>query len=144
MKRDVMPISRGQHSWALARSVSRSNGNFDIIAKTIEQGGRVEKLWQYGEPGEHNLSVFTIRNLPGTFTAYTEGGARTSMSFDDRINSFGYGDPRDSRRVGEIEYDPAQIRAQQIERQQAQAREIERSQEHLKIDRGHDYGGFSR
>jgi hypothetical protein len=127
-------------SWELARSVSRSNGNFDAITKTIEQGGQVGKLWQYGEPGEHNISVFTIRNLPGTFTAHPGGIHRTSMSFDDRINSFGYGDPPDSVRVKEIEYDSAKIRAQQIERQQAQAREIERGQEQ-NIDRG---GGFSR
>jgi hypothetical protein len=109
----------------------------------IEKGGQVEKLWQYGEPGEHNISVFTIRNLPGTFTAHPDGIHRTSMSFDDRINSFGYGDPPDSTRVKEIEYDPAKIRAQLIERQQAQAREIEQSQGQ-KIDKGHDYGGFSR
>jgi hypothetical protein len=127
-------------TWELVRSVSHSNGNFDAIAKTIEQGGRVGKLWQYGEPGEHNMSVFTIRNLPGTFTAHADGIDRTSMSFDDRINSFGYGDPPDSRKVKEIEYDPAKIRAQQLEQQRAQAREIERQA----IDKGHDYGGFSR
>jgi hypothetical protein len=143
--RDIARVALGKVqsdllTWELARSVNNINGNFDIIAKTIEQGGRVGKLWQYGEPGEHNLSVFTIRNLPGTFTAYSEGIERTSMSFDNRVNSFGYGDPPDSTRVKEIEYDPAKIRAQQIERQQAQAREIERSQGH-DIDRG---GGISR
>lgn len=127
-------------TWELARSVSNVNGNFDIIAKVIGQGGRVGQLWQHGGPGEHNLSVFTIRNLPGTFTAYSEGIERTSMSFDNRVGSFGYGDPPDSTKVKEIEYDPAKIRAQQIERQQAQAREIERSQGH-DIDRG---GGISR
>jgi Ti-type conjugative transfer relaxase TraA len=128
-------------TWELARSVSRSIGNFDAIAKTIEQGGRVGKLWQYGEPGEHNISVFTIRNLPGTFTAHAGGIDRTSMSFDDRINSFGYGDPPDSKKVKEIEYDPIKIRAEQIEQQRAQARQMERSQEQSRD--GKDYG-YSR
>jgi hypothetical protein len=111
----------------------------------IEKGGRVEKLWQYGEPGEHNISIFTIRNLAGTFTAHPEGIHRTAWSFDDRIKSFGYGDPPDSTKVKEIEYDPVKIRAEQIEQQraQAQAREIDRSQGQ-EIDKGHDYGGFSR
>jgi hypothetical protein len=127
-------------TWELARSVSNINGNFDIIAKMIEQGGRVGKLWQYGERGEHNLSVFTIRNLPGTFTAYSEGIDRTRWSFDDRVNSFGYGDPPDSTKVKEIEYDPVKIRAEQIEQQRAQARETEQRQAQ-NIDRG---GGISR
>jgi len=125
-------------TWELARSVSNINGNFDIIAKMIEQGGRVGKLWQYGEPGEHNLSVFTVRNLPGTFTAYSEGIERTSMSFDNRVNSFGYGDPPDSQKVTEIEYDPAKIRAAQIERQREQARQVEQSRDQS-VDKG-DYG----
>ena len=94
----------------------------------IEQGGRVEKLWQHGEPGEHNFSVFSVGNLPGTYTAHMHGMDRTSLSFDDRVNSLGYGDPPDSSKVKEIEYDPIRIRAEQIEQEQAQAREIERGQ----------------
>ncbi len=130
-------------TWELARSVSRANGNFDIIAKMIGKGGRVENLWQHGDHGEHNLSVFTVRNLPGTYTAHMYGMDKTNMSFDDRVNSLGYGysDPPDNRKVKEIEYDPVKIRAEQIEQQRAQAREIERGQEQSK-DRG-DYG-YSR
>jgi hypothetical protein len=128
-------------TWELARSVSHSNGNFEIIEKMIGQGGRVEKLWQQGEPGEQNSSVFTVRNLQGTYTAHLEGMEKTKLGFDEMVNRFGYGKPSDSRKVNEIEYDPIKIRAEQIERQQAQAREIERSQE-----RGRDKGdfGFSR
>jgi hypothetical protein len=121
--------------------VSHSNGNFEIIEKMIGQGGRVEKLWQQGEPGEQNSSVFTVRNLQGTYTAHLEGMEKTKLGFDEMVNRFGYGKPSDSRKVNEIEYDPIKIRAEQIERQQAQAREIERSQ-----GRGRDKGdfGFSR
>jgi conjugative relaxase-like TrwC/TraI family protein len=124
-------------TWELARSVSRVNDNFEIVAKMIEQGGRVGQLWQHGESGEHNLSVFTVRNLPGTYTAYKEGMDKTSMGFDERVSSFGYGDPRDSSRVKEIEYDPIKIRAEQIEQQRAQDRQIERGQE-----QGKDRGGY--
>jgi hypothetical protein len=104
-------------TWDLACSISHTNGNFDIIAKVIEKRGQVGDLWQYGEPGEHNFSVFTIRNLPGTYTAHMYGMDKTSMSFDDRVNSFGYGysDPPDSRKVKEIEYDPVKIRAEQMQ-----------------------------
>ena len=122
-------------TWELARSVSHANGNFDMIAKMIEQGGRVEKLWQHGEPGEHNFSVFSVRNLPGTYTAHMDGMGKTSLSFDDRVNSLGYGDPPDSSNVKEIEYDPIKIRAEEIEQQRAQAREIERGQKQSR-DRG--------
>jgi hypothetical protein len=113
----------------------------------IEKGGWVENLWQHGGHGEHNLSVFTVRNLPGIHTAYLYGMDKTGLSFGDRVNWFGYGygDPPDSKRVTEIEYDPAKIRAAQIEQQraQAQAREIEQSQRQ-EIDKGHEYSGFSR
>lgn len=102
-------------SWELARSVSHSNGNFQIIAKTIEQRGRVGKLWQRGDHGEYNVSVFTVRNLPGTYTAHMYGMGKTGLSFDNRVNWFGYGNPPDSRKVKEIEYDPIKIRADQIE-----------------------------
>jgi len=62
------------------------------------------------------------------------------LSFDDRVNSFGYGDPPDSKRVKEIEYDPVKIRAEQIEQQRAQASETKQRQAQ-NIDRG---GGISR
>lgn len=125
-------------TWELARSVSHANGNFDIMAKMIQQGGRVEKLWMHGGPGEDNLSVFKVRNLSGTYTAYQDGIDKTSMGFDDRISLFGHGDPKDSRRVKEIEYDPIKIRAEQIEQQRAQVRQVERGQEQNKDS--HDYG----
>ena len=85
-------------TWELARSVSHSNGNFEIIKKMIGQGGRVEKLWQRGEPGEQNLSVFTVRNLQGTYTAHLEGIEKTKLGFDEKVNRFGYGEPPDSRK----------------------------------------------
>jgi hypothetical protein len=53
------------------------------------------------------------------------------------MNSFGYGDPPDSKRVKEIEYAPVKIRAERIERQRAQARKIKRSQ-----GQAMDRGGF--
>jgi len=115
-------------TWELARSVSHSNGNFDIIGKMIEQGGRVEKLWQHGEPGQHNFSVFSVRDLPGTYTAHMHGMDKTSLSFDDRVNLLGYGDPPDSSNVKEIEYDPIKVPAEQIEEERAQVPQIERGQ----------------
>lgn len=129
-------------TWDLARSVSHSNGNFAIIAKTIERGSRIEKLQQYGEPGEHNLSVFTIRNLPGTFTAHAGGIYVTSRSFEDQVNSFGrgYSAPSDSKKITSIEYDPVKIRAAQTELQQSPSNQIKPAHRHSP-DRG---GGISR
>jgi hypothetical protein len=131
-------------TWELARSLSNVNGNFDIIAETIQKGARIGNLSQHGEPGEHNFSVFTIRGLPGTYIAHMNGMHHTGMSFDQYVSTLahGYGDPPDSKKVTEIEYDPVKIRAEQIEQQRAQtqAREIERSQGH-DIDRD---GGISR
>jgi AAA domain len=126
-------------TWELARSVSHSNGNFQIIAKMIEQGGRVENLWQHGGHGEHNLSVFTVRNLPGTYTAHRHGMDKTSMSFDDRVNKLGYSDPPDSSKVKEVEYDPIEIRAEQMQQERAQARQIEQGQEQSRDSGGYGY-----
>jgi hypothetical protein len=130
-------------TWELARSLSNVNGNFSVIAETIQKGARIGNLWQHGEPGEHNFSVFTIRGLPGTYIAHMYGIDHTGMSFDKYVGGLahGYSDPPDSKRVTEIEYDPVKVRAAQIEQQRAQAREIERGQEQSK-DRG-DYG-YSR
>lgn len=66
---------------------------------------------------------------------------KTSLSFDDRVNWLGYGysDPPESRRVKEIEYDPIKIRAEQMERELAQLRQVERGQEQGKDRDGYGY-----
>jgi len=69
------------------------------------------------------------------------GMHKTSLSFDDRVNWWGYGDPPGSSSVKEIEYDAVKIRAEQIEQERAQARQIERGHEQG-IDRGGS--GYSR
>jgi hypothetical protein len=50
---------------------------------------------------------------------------------DKSHNWLGYGhsDPPESRMVKEIEYDPIKIRAEQMERELAQPRQVERGQE---------------
>jgi hypothetical protein len=134
-------------TWELARSLSNINGNFNIVAETIQKGARIGNLQQHGDPGEHNFSVFTIRGLPGTYIAHMNGMHHTGMNFDEYVKrlAHGYGDPPDSKKVTEIEYDPIKARAAQIEEQrtQAQARRIEPN-ERQEINKGHDYGGFSR
>jgi hypothetical protein len=134
-------------TWELARSLSNINGNFNIVAETIQKGARIGNLQQHGDPGEHNFSIFTIRGLPGTYIAHMDGMHHTGMNFDEYVKrpAHGYGDPPDSKKVTEIEYDPIKARAAQIEEQrtQAQARRIEPNERQKINKEGHDYGGFS-
>jgi hypothetical protein len=44
-----------------------------------------------------------------------EGIDKTNLGIDERVNRFGYGDPSDSRRVNEIEYDPIKIGERQAQ-----------------------------
>lgn len=129
-------------TWELARSaLTQLNGNFQMIETMIRQGGRVERFHLHTAPGEPSLSVFTVRNLPETYTAQKEGIYKTDIGFDDRVKLLGHGDPPDSTRVKEIEYDPIKIRTAQMQRERTQALQIERSQDQ-NIDRGGQ--GYSR
>lgn len=129
-------------TWELARSaLTQLNGNFQMIETMIRQGGRVERFHLHTAPGEPSLSVFSVRNLLETYTAQKEGIYKTDIGFDDRVKLLGHGDPTNSARVKEIEYDPIKIRTAQVQRERAQALQIERSQDQH-IDRGGQ--GYSR
>jgi len=129
-------------TWEIARfTLTQLNGNFQIIKAMIPQGGRVERFHLHTAPGEPSLSVFTVRNLTETYTAQKEGIYKTDIGFDDRVKLLGHGDPPDSTRVKEIEYDPIKIRTAQVQRERTQALQIERSQDQ-NIDRGGQ--GYSR